>query len=526
MYIMNMRISSKRNIIRSTKKLRKTKKPNRQRTRTKTKTLFNKILRKIFMQRSGAIDLSEYLKKKIIITTNLSALDIIKERTAATKSESMWQIEQTDLDNNTGEHEALSWENLITDEDKNNMVEILKSPPFTNIKQIIPALEINPVHIPSNIITHAPDGTSSYILEKTTHYAKQDEDVNETIASIYKNHSDEKRKIMSATLIIMGIISSKLLSTNQEYMIISKGGLSVSLAISKLMNGDMDVPLNDIDFRIMPNVKRTDVVYNKDTAHKLSSYICDIVKFVLSQITEPKYTISVIDNSNPTRHSSQQIYPDLIKLSIRVGNGTHYIPILDLDFGEDEKNIEYFKNTFKTEGPTGTEGGTQMPTTFVYQSDIRLLAEKLYYYAQYLRIKELFQTPNFIVISERNPESVVNTQFGIIGYNTSSKNVTFDGNDITEAACDRFLEKFKKSIIYLNTAILKSSVSFANISATEEINANLTVAMNTLERLFIIRFLTTIIADKTKLLFRAKVDNKYIIQIVDSIYPRTEYTLV
>ena len=76
-----------------------------------------------------------------------------------------------------------------------------------------------------------------------------------------------------------------------------------------------------------------------------------------------------------------------------------------MDFGGYEKNKHYFENMSEISGSVPIGGGAQMPVSFIFQNRERMLTEKLYYYAQYLFLKEQLAGANYINFIKLNPST-------------------------------------------------------------------------------------------------------------------------
>jgi hypothetical protein len=225
------------------------------------------------------------------------------------------------------------------------------------------------------------------------------------------------------------------------------------------MRGDMKVPVNDLDFKVTPNSQRPNVKYNQHHAHAIANHICDIVASILNQVVAESHSISKYDPISAA--SARQIgYTDLIKLSLKV-NGRRYIQILDMDFGDNPINNKYFKKMFRTDIAIPALPDAHM--NFIYQNDVLMLADKLYYYAQYFFIKE--ELNNQLTINKFITNPWHNTPraspFGPLTYIPPFERfptgvMMHNGNPVTRESCDDYLSKFKRSIRFLTDAISKT----------------------------------------------------------------------
>lgn len=323
------------------------------------------------------------------------------------------------------------WGKLFTPEDIKNIIEMLKSPLLCNeVMGLLPAFENKPLVLIDSEAGVMRDGMMVYSDNKQ----KQTDNWTERCNAICR------------TLIILGIVSSKMQTTKQDYAIISKGGLSVSLMLSRLTREQIKVPINDLDFKIIPI---TDIPYVQEHANNLAMHICALVQHILSQvITRDKgYEMKLLP---PTTTGRSVGYKDLVKLSLKP-HDSGYVPILDMDFGDYTKDSKYFNDVLRIDGELPRTDASQLPfpVRFIYQITKLMLAEKLYYYAQYFFIKEELKNKQY--------NGIRASPFGDIQYDAKTGITMHDGNPITSERCDEFLIKFKKSISLLTDAIIESS---------------------------------------------------------------------
>lgn len=450
--------------------------------------------------------------KKIMLDARASALSIIKERTDAdfNQQKSQWITpdKRVDLDMSV----ALSrpydpspfWGTLFTSDELTQIIDLLKSDTCGEIQRIIPAFEMNKMSEFPDPVEVTSNGTKVYNIDGFMHYVQNEAD-EAKLRSKYDIHLPEKRKTMCATMLIMGIITAKLQATGGDYKIISKGGVAVSLAVSGLTGNKTVVPINDIDFKIMsmnPSIRSEDL-------STLANHIGELVVWLLTTGIGNGYSISILGSSTK---SKQPRYKDIVKLSLKRPDGA-FIPILDLDFGVIGDNTKFFDHT------VNITGGTVIPISFAYQSVIHMLIEKLYYYSQYLTINDVLNDKNSIFILKENwAIARTSTYFGYITYDPIDNKFKHNEEQVVDLATSQyFIDKFKKSIIQLTTAIIQSSETLAEKEITQ-------VFIKTLERLFLAHFMESE-GSKDSGLF-PKIPSGLVWQIVDSIYPRTEDTLV
>ena len=382
---------------------------------------------------------------------------IIDERYAAIAAETNWQnvvatgATVTDIP----QYEPSFWETLLSPDERNKIIDMLNDKPICNaVMEMLPAFE-NKQHVDKPVTKIVLNGKTYFEYENngTKIYSETEKkDIAET--GIW----DERNKMMCAALIILGIVSSKLQSARAEYIIVSKGGAAVSFVVSKLMQGVMKIPVNDLDFKVTPNVQRPDVKYDSELAHIIVNHVCDLVASILNEVVTKSYSISKYDPA--TAPSSRQIgYKDLVKISLKI-NDRRYVQILDMDFGENALTDKYFEKLFRTD--IAISALPDMHMNFIYQSDVLMLADKLYYYAQYFFIKEELNNQMIINKYLTNPwhNRPRASPFGPITYIQPSNKfptgvMLHDGNPVTLESCDDYLSKFRRSIIFLTNAIAK-----------------------------------------------------------------------
>jgi hypothetical protein len=324
---------------------------------------------------------------------------------------------------------SVFWGKLFSLEEIKNIIIMLKSPLICNeVMGLLPAFENKPLVLIESEAGVMRDGMMVYSDDKQ----KQTDNWTERCNAICR------------TLIILGIISSKMQTTKQDYMIISKGGLSVSLMLSRLTREQIKVPINDLDFKIIPT---TNIPYVPGHANNLAMHICAFVQHILSQVIsrDKGYEMKLLPPMTTGRAVG---YKDLVKLSLKP-HDSGYIPILDMDFGDYTKDSKYFDDVLRIDGEMPAATHLPFPVRFIYQSTRLMLAEKLYYYAQYFFIKEDLQN--------KQHGRLRASPFGDMQYDPLSGTIMHDGNQVTAERCGEFLIKFKKSILLLTAAMIESS---------------------------------------------------------------------
>ena len=469
--------------------------------------------------------------RQILIDAKKAVLSITKERTEAELVESKWQEEPPMIaDNNIlplsmnisdklTEYQPFPfWDKLFTSEELKQIVDMLKSEVCSEVKEIIPAFEIKALVKFPEPVEEMSDGVNVYNIDNIIHYTRNQEEVDRLKAS-YDVDLPAKSKIMCATLMILGIISSKMQTTNQEYTLVAKGGVAVSFALSNLTSGDIRVPINDLDFKIIStSVKQPDEQPNP--AFVLAKHIGGLVAWLLKEVIRDGYSISTLV---PSEKSQQTGYKDIVKLSVKRPDGK-YIPILDLDFGNNVYEVNYFKSTFRIQDKIPKESGVQV--SYIYQSDRQMLGEKIYYYTKYFILRTRLVDNDIVRRLRLNPTSLIRTpDLTTLTYERSTDRVMIEykGEIIDVAMCDRFLEKFKRSILLLVTAITQTNKTTIDLEhAYVDSESNTTIFKNTLERLLVIQYMRDLVEQNLDL----KISHNIITEVVDSIYSRMPGTIV
>jgi hypothetical protein len=83
-----------------------------------------------------------------------------------------------------------------------------------------------------------------------------------------------------------------------------------------------------------------------------------------------------------------------------------------------------------------------------------MLTEKLYFYAQYLFLRDQLANPGYINSLKSMRRDT--TPFGTIAYVRHYGATTFNGASITIEQCEWFLEKFQRSIHLLTNIIVEA----------------------------------------------------------------------
>lgn len=237
--------------------------------------------------------------------------------------------------------------------------------------------------------------------------------------------------ILCAALIIFGIISNKMIG--QDYKLVFKGGKATQLVLGGMKETTKYIT-EDIDLLIMPN---KDIEYNEINVKNLAGHLAYLIKWFLNSI-EQHFIISV----QPPNPQNIRANPFIYKLSYNKFNQPNrFKQFSDIDFKEVPEIIkEYFNDiilfNFYVEELKET-------LSFYCPNIGSLLNEKLYYYCKFFRFKKMLEKREII----REPEYTSLTIFD----------------------CERFLEKFKRAILAMNTGLQKQR--FNGISGDELINA-------------------------------------------------------
>ena len=219
-----------------------------------------------------------------------------------------------------------------------------------------------------------------------------------------------------------GLIVYRLYATNQEYLFIFKGGRALQLNL-------VDIPdigkygSEDTDILIIPNTFTngipntfTNGVYNFDKMKNLSEHTAYLLKWIMPE----EINIFISLTSNPKNKNK-----DITK--ILYNDGKLFKAVSDIGFGEINEDIkQYFVNYQYS--PIFIDYFDKS-SLFITPTIDDMLAEKIFYYAKYLKYQ------NMIIIKEPIIEQ--------------------DYATLTSEECDRLLVKFKRAILKLVDAILR-----------------------------------------------------------------------
>jgi hypothetical protein len=248
---------------------------------------------------------------------------------------------------------------------------------------------------------------------------------------------------------LFGIISSKLQLSKNQFIIVARGGLGIALASSQLPDDRMMmIPVRDLDFKVIKNQTTARGAFDPGAAWALAQNTCSIVQWFLKQIVSDGYDILLGSPqiANPVGHNA------IVKISVKPPSGA-FFPILDIAFGY-AKDMHYYNGLSEISGFAPIGGGAQLPVRFLFQNVHLMLTEKLYFYAQYLFLRDKLATPGYInfLKSMRRDK----TPFGTIAYGWHYGVITFNDYPITIEQCDWFLEKFQRAIHLLTNIIVEA----------------------------------------------------------------------
>jgi len=231
-------------------------------------------------------------------------------------------------------------------------------------------------------------------------------------------------------MLLYGIINYKLYNSNQEYLLLFKGGRAVQLSVSDIPNVGKYFS-EDADLLIIPNAN-VHASYNEDKMKNLACHIAYLIKWCIP----PEIDILVNLPDSPINQNSEitkLVYHEMYILykmieGKQVPFEKHiYKAVSDIGFGPlNEEVARYFNNP--TYSPFYVES---FETTALYITPTMddVLCEKIYLYAKYYMIGQK--------IMRKEP-------------------ITDKGlEDITQTECGRILGKFKRAIKHIIESIIK-----------------------------------------------------------------------
>jgi len=316
------------------------------------------------------------------------------------------------------------------------------------VNNLIPAFQNSPyvpIELPEPVAKE--NGRTQYVIGGISYFVTTDDDAARLKERLQGNAIaiwNECRNMTCAALMLFGIISSKLQSSGNQFIIVARGGLGIALASSQLPDDKMMmIPVRDLDFKVIKNPTTAKSKYDPWAAGALAQNTCSIVQWFLKQIVSDGYDILLgsPQTANPVGHDA------IVKISVKPPSGA-FFPILDIAFGY-AQDMQYYNGLSEISGFVPIGGGAQMQVSFIFQNVHLMLTEKLYFYAQYLFLRE--QLANLNALNKINT-----TPFGTIAYYRRTGVITFNRDPITIEKCDWFLEKFQRSIHLLTNIIVEA----------------------------------------------------------------------
>ena len=225
-----------------------------------------------------------------------------------------------------------------------------------------------------------------------------------------------------------GMILYRLYETKQDYLFIFKGGRALQLNLKDIVDIGKYFS-EDTDILIIPN-KSEGGIYDLNKMENLSEHIAYLIKWMIPE--EINVFISLPTNpKNTNKDITKLLYND----------GKLFKAISDIGFGEINEDIrKFFDNLsyspiYIKEFATKPIDIDKIKTNALYITPTidDMLAEKLFYYAKYLKFKTMLTKKEPIMEEE------------------------YSNLNIEE--CDRILFKFKRAILKLVEAILKRDYS-------------------------------------------------------------------
>jgi hypothetical protein len=321
------------------------------------------------------------------------------------------------------------------------------------VNKLIPAFQNSPyvpIELPEPVAKE--NGRTQYVIGGISYFVTTDDDAARLKERFQGNAIaiwNECNNMTCAALILFGIISSKLQSSGNPFTIVARGGLGIALAGSQLPEDRMMmIPVRDLDFKVIKNQMTARGAFDPLAAGALAQNTCSIVQWFLKQIVSDGYDILLgsPQTANPVGHDA------IVKISVKPPSGA-FFPILDIAFGY-AKDMQYYNGLSEISGFVHIGGGAQMPVSFIFQNVHLMLTEKLYFYAQYLFLRDQLANPGYINSLKSMRRDT--TPFGTIAYVRHYGAITFNGASITIEQCEWFLEKFQRSIHLLTNIIVEA----------------------------------------------------------------------
>ena len=160
------------------------------------------------------------------------------------------------------------WDKMLSNAERERIVNQLKylvsgssstAPICKEVNDLIPAFQNNP-YVPIELPAPAAimgNGAKQYIIGTESYFVTTDDDAAKLKERLQGNARaiwNERSKMMCATLLLLGIISSKLERSGNQFILVAKGGLGIALASSQLPEDKMMmIPVRDLDFKVLKN---------------------------------------------------------------------------------------------------------------------------------------------------------------------------------------------------------------------------------------------------------------------------------
>jgi len=215
-----------------------------------------------------------------------------------------------------------------------------------------------------------------------------------------------------------GMILYQLYDTKQDYLFIFKGGRALQLSLVDIVDIGQYFS-EDTDILIIPNSSER-VSYDLEKMENLSEHIAYLIKWMIPE--EINVFIGLPTNPKNTNKDITKILYNDNKL---------FKALSDIGFGEIHEDISKFFDNLSYSPFYLDEFETI--ALFITPTLDDMLAEKLFYYAKYLKYREM--------IHKREP--IMEQEYA----------------NLTIEECDRILFKFKRAIVKLVEAILKRDYS-------------------------------------------------------------------
>jgi len=215
-----------------------------------------------------------------------------------------------------------------------------------------------------------------------------------------------------------GMILYRLYETKQDYLFIFKGGRALQLSLVDIIDIGKYFS-EDTDILIVPN-RFEGAIYDLDKMKNLSEHIAYLIKWMIPK--EINVFISLPTNPKNTNKDITKLLYNHDKL---------FKAISDIGFGEISEDIRNFFDNLSYSPIYIDEFETN--ALYITPTIDDMLAEKLFYYAKYLKFKR--------ILTKKEP--IMEEEYA----------------NLNIEECDRILFKFKRAILKLVEAILKRDYS-------------------------------------------------------------------